>query len=61
MFKDRGNSTSVFLCFMNKKIYKHIGEKVYNLCKYNNMVIYDLPNMIKNLLEYEKTLLKRQK
>ena len=61
-FKNRpeNHETSVFLCFMNKNIYKHIGEKVYNACKCNNVSIYELPDMIKNMQSYESTLIKKE-
>lgn len=60
-FKNRPDNqeTSIFLCFMNKNIYKHIGEKVYNACKCNNVSIYELPDMIKNMQSYENTLIKK--
>lgn len=45
---------------MNKNIYKHIGEKVYNACKCNNVSIYELPDMIKNMQSYESTLIKKE-
>ena len=61
IFKPRPNhpETSVFLCFMNKNMHKHIGEKVYKACTCNDVSIYELPDMMKNLQEYEKILMKK--
>ena len=45
---------------MNKNIYKHIGTKVYNACKCNDVSIYELPNVIQNMESYEKTLIQKE-
>ena len=33
---------------------------MYNACKCNNVSIYELPDMIKNMQSYESTLIKKE-
>ena len=48
IFKDRNGELErdMFICFVNKGIYKNISSKLNNLFSINNATIYDLPNLV---------------
>ena len=49
----------MFICFVNKGIYKNISSKLNNLFAINNATIYELPNLAEHLHSYEFTLNKK--
>lgn len=51
--------TCIFLCLMNKNVYKHIGDKVLKACQSNEVRLYDLPNLPNHLMEYELVVQKK--
>ena len=42
----------MFLCFVNKGMYKNISSKLNNMFAINNATIYDLPNVVDHLVNY---------
>lgn len=46
----------MFLCFVSKGIYKNISTKLENMFAINNATIYDLPNVIDHLHNYQQKL-----
>lgn len=57
-FRDRNHSSErdMFLCFINKGVYKNISNKINNIFNINRATLYDLPNMENHLLNYQQTL-----
>jgi hypothetical protein len=47
IFKDRDSEShrDMFICFVNKGVYKNVSSKLINLFGLNKAVIYDLPNV----------------
>ncbi len=41
------------MCFLNKSMYKHIGSKLEKIFLINNVTLYELPNLEKNLKQHE--------
>lgn len=46
----------MFLCFINKGVYKNISNKINNIFNINRAILYDLPNMENHLVNYQQTL-----
>ena len=63
IFKDRQSELErdMFICFVNKGVYKNISAKLNNMFSINNATIYDLPNLMEHLNNYEETLNKKIK
>ena len=44
------------MCFLNKSMYKHLGSKLQKIFLLDNVNLYELPNLEKNLKQHEKNL-----
>lgn len=42
----------MFICFVNKGVYKNITSKLKNLFDLNKAILYDLPNLEEHLNNY---------
>lgn len=62
-FKDRKaeSQRDMFICFINKGIYKNINNKINNIFSINRATLYDLPNMENHLVNYSETLQQKKK
>lgn len=55
IFKDRDSEDQrdLFICFVNKGVYKNISNKLNILFTLNKATLYDLPNLQEHLSNYE--------
>lgn len=55
IFKDRDSEDQrdLFICFVNKGVYKNISNKLNVLFTLNKAILYDLPNVQNHLINYE--------
>lgn len=58
VFKDREHSSGrdMFVCFVNRGVYKNISNKINNIFTLNKGVLYELPNMTEHLTNYKQKL-----
>lgn len=46
----------MFVCFVNRGVYKNISNKINNIFTLNKGVLYELPNMTEHLTNYKQKL-----